>query len=225
MFGFQRRGVRRCECDTLLPKPGPLPHKSQTEATGSLHLGDSQMDHRAGLCRPGRRRISEDGPGRDPAHGYPAGMTAAATVEVRDGEVVRPWLSLAADALGQARSAIDALNVFPVPDADTGTNLYRTMICAADAVAELPPQTSSSDVWHAAVSGALLGACGNSGLIVSQLLRGLADTCAPASPCGGQVVAAALINAAALARAAVYRPAEGTLLTVADAAAHAACGM
>ena len=37
MFGFQRRGVRRCECDTLLPKPGPLPHTSQTEATGSLH--------------------------------------------------------------------------------------------------------------------------------------------------------------------------------------------
>src|ERR1022692_204148 len=208
MFGFQRRGVRRCECDTLLPKPGPLPHKSQTEATGSLHLGDSQMDHRAGLCRPGRRRISEDGPGRDPAHGYPAGMAHAGTAEVLDGEVVRRWLRLAADALGQARSAIDALNVFPVPDADTGTNLYRTMVCATEALAALPPRASSSEVWRAAASGALLGACGNSGIIVSQLLRGLADTCGPASPCDGPVVALALVNAAALARAAVHRPTE-----------------
>jgi dihydroxyacetone kinase-like predicted kinase len=152
-------------------------------------------------------------------------MAPAATAEVLDGEVVRRWLRLAADALGRARSAIDALNVFPVPDADTGTNLHRTMVCAADAVAELPPGTSPSDVWQAAVSGALLGACGNSGLIISQLLRGLADTCVLASPCDGQVVAAALVNAAALARAAVYRPDEGTLLTVADAAAHAAIGM
>jgi DAK2 domain fusion protein YloV len=149
-------------------------------------------------------------------------MTAAATVQVLDGEVVRRWLSLAADALGQARSAIDALNVFPVPDADTGTNLYRTMVCATEALAALPPRASSSEVWRAAASGALLGACGNSGIIVSQLLRGLADTCGPASPCDGPVVALALVHAAALARAAVHRPAEGTLLTVADAAALAA---
>src|ERR1700734_1940820 len=52
MFGFQRRGVRRCENDTLLPKPGPLPHTSQTEATGSLHLSDSQI----GLWDPGIAR-------------------------------------------------------------------------------------------------------------------------------------------------------------------------
>ncbi|HXP22087.1 MAG TPA: DAK2 domain-containing protein [Streptosporangiaceae bacterium] len=145
-----------------------------------------------------------------------------AAVEVMDGEVVRRWFRLAAQELGHRRSAIDGLNVFPVPDADTGTNLYRTMVCAADAVAGLPSQAGPAEVWRAAAGAALHGACGNSGIIVSQLLRGLADTCGPASPCDGRVLGIALMNAAALARAAVQRPAEGTVLTVADAAARAA---
>ena len=68
----------------------------------------------------------------------------------------------------------------------------------------------------------MLGACGNSGIILSQLLRGLADVCGPAAPCDGLVVARALGHAAGLARAAVSRPVEGTVLTVADAAAQAA---
>ena len=139
-----------------------------------------------------------------------------------DGEVVRLWFRLAADALGRARTAIDMLNVFPVPDSDTGTNLHRTISSAADAVAGLPAQASAAEIWQAAATAALLGACGNSGIIVSQLLRGLADTCGPASPCDGAVMASALASAAALARAAVLRPVEGTVLTVADAAADAA---
>jgi hypothetical protein len=139
-----------------------------------------------------------------------------------DGEIVRLWLRLAADALRDARSAIDVLNVFPVPDADTGTNLYVTLACAAEAVAGLPPLASPDEIWRAAAGAALLGACGNSGIIVSQMLRGLADTCGPASPCDGRVLAVALANAAMLARAAVQRPVEGTVLTVADAAARAA---
>ncbi|HEX7993616.1 MAG TPA: DAK2 domain-containing protein [Streptosporangiaceae bacterium] len=139
-----------------------------------------------------------------------------------DGAVVRLWLRLAADELDRARAAIDILNVFPVPDADTGTNMARTISCAADAVAILPDQASAGDVWRAAADAALQGACGNSGIILSQLLCGLADTCGAASPCDGQVVALALSKAAALARAAVHRPVEGTVLTVADAAARAA---
>jgi len=139
-----------------------------------------------------------------------------------DGEVVRLWFRLAADGLGRARTAIDMLNVFPVPDSDTGTNLHRTISSAADAVAGLPAQASAAEIWQAAATAALLGACGNSGIIVSQLLRGLADTCGPASPCDGAVMASALASAAALARAAVLRPVEGTVLTVADAAADAA---
>jgi dihydroxyacetone kinase-like predicted kinase len=142
--------------------------------------------------------------------------------EVMDGAVVRRWCRLAAEALAQTRSAIDALNVYPVPDADTGTNLYRTLRSAAEAVDALPEAAGPDAVWQAAASGAMLGACGNSGIIVSQLFRGLADICATASPCDGQVVARALGHAAELARAAVSRPAEGTVLTVADAAAQAA---
>lgn len=142
--------------------------------------------------------------------------------QVLDGEVVRHWLRLAVGVLGQARSAIDELNVFPVPDSDTGTNLHATMSSAAHAVAVLPAGAAQAQVWRAAATAAMRGACGNSGIICSELLRGLAEVCGPASPCDGRVLARALANAAMLARAAVHRPAEGTVLTVADAAALAA---
>jgi dihydroxyacetone kinase-like predicted kinase len=160
--------------------------------------------------------------GGDGGAAYPAGVVAA---EVMDGAVVRRWCRLSAEALGQTRAAIDALNVYPVPDADTGTNLYRTLLSAAQAVDELPATATPSDIWHAAATGAMLGACGNSGIILSQLLRGLADVCGPAAPCDGLVVARALGHAAGLARAAVSRPVEGTVLTVADAAARAAAAV
>jgi DAK2 domain fusion protein YloV len=146
------------------------------------------------------------------------------TAEVMDGEAVRRWCRLAVVALAQARAAIDALNVFPVPDADTGTNMHITLMAAADAVDALPAGATSAEVWQGAARGALLGACGNSGIIVSQLLRGLADVCAPEARCDGLVLARALAHAAASARAAVSRPAEGTVLTVADAAARAGTG-
>lgn len=142
--------------------------------------------------------------------------------EVLDGAIVRHWCHLSVDALAQARAAIDALNVFPVPDADTGTNLHLTLMSADAAVESLPPEAGPAEIWPAMARGALLGACGNSGIIVSQLLRGLADVCAPQPRCDGVVLAQALTHAAASARAAVSRPAEGTVLTVADAAARAA---
>jgi DAK2 domain fusion protein YloV len=145
-----------------------------------------------------------------------------AAVEVMDGEAVRRWFRLATDALAQTRSAIDAISVFPVPDSDTGTNLHLTRLSAADAVDDLPQDASPAQVWRAAADGAMLGACGNSGIIVSQLLRGLSDVCVPAAPCDGTVLARALGHAAGLARAAVSRPVEGTVLTVAEAAALAA---
>jgi hypothetical protein len=147
-----------------------------------------------------------------------------AALEAMDGDAVRRWCRLAAEALTQTRAAIDALNVFPVPDADTGTNLQLTLLSAADAAEAVPAGAGPGDVWQAAAGGALLGACGNSGVIVSQLLRGLAEVCAPAPRCDGAVLARALAHAAALARAAVRRPVEGTVLTVADAAALAAAG-
>ncbi len=148
-------------------------------------------------------------------------MTA---LQAMDGAAVRRWCRLAADALAQTRAAIDALNVFPVPDADTGTNLQLTLLSAADAADAVPAGSEPGDVWQAAAHGALLGACGNSGVIVSQLLRGLAEICGPAARCDGEVLARALARAAGAARAAVRRPVEGTMLTVADAAALAVSG-
>lgn len=147
---------------------------------------------------------------------------------------LRPWLERSVADLGRARSTIDAMNVFPVPDGDTGTNMYLTVEAAATA---LPAAAGAGD-WAAMARGALLGARGNSGVILAEYLRALAA--ALADPVGhntGQVgaghvgagepaaagrLAAALGSAAAAARAAVVRPVDGTILTVAAAAGEAA---
>ncbi|MQA05173.1 MAG: DAK2 domain-containing protein [Streptosporangiales bacterium] len=133
-----------------------------------------------------------------------------------DAAAVRRWCRAAADDLHQVRAAIDALNVFPVPDADTGTNLHLTMVAAADAAATAEPDAT----WSALARAAMLGAHGNSGVILSQLLRGVAEH----APTDGASLAIALDHAAAVAYAAVGDPVEGTMLTVAQAAAAAATG-
>ncbi|TYB43304.1 DAK2 domain-containing protein [Actinomadura chibensis] len=147
--------------------------------------------------------------------------------EVLDGAAVRRWCGVAADALARARTEIDALNVFPVPDGDTGTNMHLTVRAAADALDALPPGAGAPDAWRALARGALLGARGNSGVILSQVLRGLADVLGPLdAPPDGAALAAALGHASALARGAVEHPVEGTILSVlaAAAAAGAAAG-
>jgi fatty acid kinase len=142
-------------------------------------------------------------------------------VEVLDAAAIRRWCEVSLDGLARAREEIDWLNVYPVPDADTGTNLFLTMEATAAAVA----QVSGDDlpaVLRAMANGALLGARGNSGVITSQLLRGLAVELASANPAGGAALATALTVAAELSYAAVAVPVEGTILTVARAAAVAA---
>jgi dihydroxyacetone kinase-like predicted kinase len=145
-------------------------------------------------------------------------------LEIMDGDALRCWCHVATNALGENRAKIDALNVFPVPDGDTGTNLHRTLLSASKAIDELPAPAETDTMWRALAQGALLGACGNSGVIVSELLRGLAEICGPAPVSDGAVFGRALAHAAVLARASVGRPVEGTILTVADAAAGAAQG-
>ncbi|HEY8478737.1 MAG TPA: DAK2 domain-containing protein [Spirillospora sp.] len=143
---------------------------------------------------------------------------------VLDGAAVRRWCRLAADALGGTKAEIDALNVFPVPDGDTGTNLHLTALAAAEALDELPDSAGAGHVWRTLARGALLGARGNSGVILSQVLRGLADVLGPlAEPPDGAVFARALEHASGLARGAVEHPVEGTILSVLDGAASA-CG-
>ncbi len=138
---------------------------------------------------------------------------------------LRRWLSAGAQALKRARGRLDAINVFPVPDSDTGTNMYLTMQEGNRAVAKLPASASHREVVAAFARGALLGARGNSGVIVSQYLSafltridaegGLTD----AKPRG---IAAALSDAASAAYAAVGQPVAGTILSVAEGAAKGA---
>ncbi|WP_058046452.1 DAK2 domain-containing protein [Streptomyces roseifaciens] len=160
-----------------------------------------------------------------------------------DASAVRTWCALALDALGRAREEIDAINVYPVPDGDTGTNLYLTAESAARAVdavfdghATTGPASRPTlpDAVRAMAHGALIGARGNSGTILAQLLRGMAEVLAgggeprPAPSRTGRPAADAELLRRALLRAVesayegVARPVEGTILTVAAAAADAA---
>jgi DAK2 domain fusion protein YloV len=141
-------------------------------------------------------------------------------LDVLDAVAVRRWCAAGLDGLRRHQQEIDDLNVYPVPDSDTGTNLVLTFAAAHEAVAA--PGAGAGD-FRAFAKGALLGAKGNSGVIVAQLLRGLADTLA--LPAGGRALAQALGRAASAARAVVERPAEGTILSVADGAARAAAAL
>lgn len=153
------------------------------------------------------------------------------TADDLDAVAVRTWCSLALDALGREREAIDAINVYPVADGDTGTNLYLTVESAAAAVEAVfaahetgTSVPSTADAVRAMAHGALIGARGNSGTILAQLLRGMAGVLAEeAGPeAGTDRLRLALTRAAVSAREAVAHPVEGTVLTVATAAAEAA---
>jgi DAK2 domain fusion protein YloV len=143
--------------------------------------------------------------------------------EVLDVAAVRRWCRLAADALGRTRGEIDALNVFPVPDGDTGTNLHLTVLAAAEAVEALPTGADAAATWRALAQGALLGARGNSGVILSQVFRGLTEVLGKdGSAKSGDVLLEALEYSSVLARTAVGHPVEGTILSVLEAAFAAA---
>lgn len=143
-----------------------------------------------------------------------------------DAAAVRDWMQVSRSALGQRRAEIDALNVYPVPDGDTGTNMYLTVEAAALAAQEVTdPRPDPGPVVEALARGSLLGARGNSGVILSQMLRGIADVLAGQAAPGGTDLASSLQRASDLAYAAVSRPVEGTVLTVAREAARAASGV
>ncbi|MFD0255989.1 DAK2 domain-containing protein [Streptomyces sp. NPDC127113] len=159
-----------------------------------------------------------------------------------DALAVRTWCGLSLRALGRAREEIDAINVYPVADGDTGTNLYLTLESAVAAVEavfaahelddgapEAADGPSLAETVGAMAHGALIGARGNSGTILAQLLRGMAQVLTARSGSRsesahteGPGLRLALRNAAESARQAVAHPVEGTVLTVASAAADAA---
>lgn len=153
------------------------------------------------------------------------GEGAGADRRIALATVVR-FVDIAVDALAEAREEIDALNVYPVPDGDTGTNMYLTVVAARDAVrdAQAQPGSERSAVLAALSRGALLGARGNSGVILSEMLGASVRRIALATPdeANAEVIADALRQASAASYAAVGEPVEGTMLTVLRAAADAA---
>ncbi|MFN2494357.1 MAG: DAK2 domain-containing protein [Pseudonocardiaceae bacterium] len=142
-----------------------------------------------------------------------------------DGAAVRRWAATCCDQLAAHRDEIDGLNVFPVADQDTGSNLLATMRAGLDAVLrddgadrEAPPGSTAARLAR----GALLGARGNSGVILSQVLRGLAEALVDTPTFTGAALREGLRRADGLATAAVSDPVPGTVLTVLHAAAQAA---
>ncbi len=131
-----------------------------------------------------------------------------------DGLLLREMLMAGAALLEKNREAVDALNVFPVPDGDTGTNMSLTIMAAMKEVSQ-QELMQAGDAAEAVAKGALRGARGNSGVILSQLFRGFAkgtDGLADITP---QQFAAALQSGAEMAYKAMMKPKEGTILTVA----------
>ena len=152
---------------------------------------------------------------------------------------MRRWCGGGLEALRAHQREIDELNVYPVPDGDTGTNLVLTLTSAQQALEELLTEpagaltgeltdrsegapTPLGRALRRMARGALLGARGNSGVIVSQILRGMADSLATSVAVRGGELARALRTATEAAYGAVARPVEGTVLSVVAAAADGA---
>ncbi len=141
------------------------------------------------------------------------------TLTTIDGEALARVVGTFRDALRAHQEELNLLNVYPVPDGDTGTNMALTIesVCT-----EVGDATRMDDVCKALAHGSLMGARGNSGVILSQILRGLADTFTPLEAIGAADVANGLRRASDAAYQAVMRPVEGTILTVVRSAAEAA---
>jgi len=131
-------------------------------------------------------------------------------------------ITSAAEALKERRDEVNRLNVFPVPDGDTGTNMSLTMDSVTAEVGKLGADASIAEVCHAVTHSSLMGARGNSGVILSQILRGMCEPLAIADHVDSDVIAQCLERAVSVAFQAVRRPVEGTILTVLRDAAGAA---
>lgn len=141
--------------------------------------------------------------------------------ETLNGQELREMFAAATAWLEKSVPDIDALNVFPVPDGDTGTNMMLTMRSCIEEAYRAPDHSAAGVADHMA-KGALLGARGNSGVILSQYWRGLAGGLKEKDSFGVGELVTALEGAATVARKGMTNPVEGTILTVADDAAAAA---
>jgi len=142
-------------------------------------------------------------------------------IEYIDGHLLKKMIISGAQSLEANKEIVNALNVFPVPDGDTGTNMSLTMQSAAKEV-KGSNSDSLEDIANAAANGSLMGARGNSGVILSQLFRGFAKGVKGKSEINTKDLAEALKSGADTAYKAVMKPIEGTILTVARESAEAA---
>jgi len=131
-----------------------------------------------------------------------------------DGSMLKEMYLSGCALLNQNRESVDALNVFPVPDGDTGTNMSQTMNAAAKEL-NARPFSSVGDVANAVARGALKGARGNSGVILSQIFRGIASALEGHDEMDAELLVKAMRSGAQTAYKAVMKPKEGTILTVA----------
>ncbi len=131
-------------------------------------------------------------------------------------------IAAASKALSARKEEVNRLNVFPVPDGDTGTNMSLTIESVVTNIARLPIGSSGAEARKAITTGALMGARGNSGVITSQILRGLCEGSAHAEALTTDTVAAAFEKSVEVAFQAVRKPVEGTILTVLRDSASAA---
>src|ERR1035437_3980328 len=138
------------------------------------------------------------------------------------GEEVLAALRSALAWLQANQEEINDLNVFPVPDGDTGSKMSPTLRSSVEEAQAAPPATSASAVLAAAAHGSLMGARGNSGVILSQVLRGLAQGVGGDARLDESAWARGLGDARTVAYKAVMKPTEGTILTVVKEAAVAA---
>ena len=131
-------------------------------------------------------------------------------------------MAAAAKVLDEHKEEVNRLNVFPVPDGDTGTNMSLTIQSVVSNVANLPIGASGADIRKAVTTGALMGARGNSGVITSQILRGLCEGSQGFDEFDVESIAGAFDRAREVAFQAVRKPVEGTILTVLRDSAAAA---
>jgi uncharacterized protein len=136
-----------------------------------------------------------------------------------DSKKFRDMIRVATHRLGRNAEFINSLNVFPVPDGDTGTNMNLTIESGARAVSE-NPSSNVGDLTESLAKGMLMGARGNSGVISSQLFRGVYKATQGMNTLNAQELANAFSNGVATAYKAVMKPVEGTILTVARVAAQ-----
>ena len=125
-----------------------------------------------------------------------------------------PHIVAAYQALTERRDEVNKLNVFPVPDGDTGTNMSLTMEAVVKELQTLPNDTSHTEIRKAITHGSLMGARGNSGVITSQILRGICDGLADAEGFSAASISKALEKSVEVSFSAVRKPVEGTILTV-----------